>query len=161
MIPAWLIIIAVLACAVIAIYLAFRSIRRRELAEIKRFEAATPNTDDDFLIALGLSASSDDGRIALAIRSAIAELGQVPTTAIRANHRFFPDLEHLPFYDSIDFVGLILETETKTGVAINSDYNDRLYEKVVNGTVRDYVLAVLRCMQDTTSQPSTELENAK
>jgi hypothetical protein len=142
---------AVLVVASVAMYVAIRAIRRGEIVEIKRFELAEPTDERKFLAELGLTADSQQARDAMAIRSAIAELGEVPSTSIRAEHRFFPDLKHLPFYDSIDFLGLILETEKKTNFKIKQIHNDKLYDLIANGTVADYILAVIHTQQPTAS----------
>ena len=147
MATSWL-LLPILALAAAIIYFGFRAIRRRELAEIKRFEQSTPTEDLDFVTALGVSEGSSDARKVTAIRAGIAELGEVPPHSIRADHRFYPDLERLPFYDSIDFLGLILMVEEKLDVRLGDTDHEMLSKIVTEGTVMDFVLNVLRSHQD-------------
>src|SRR5262249_20239256 len=45
------------------------------------------------------------------VRRAIAGLGTVPAETIRADDTFSEDLVQLPFWDSLEWMGLILEIE--------------------------------------------------
>ena len=144
----WLLLLPVLALAAAIIYFGCRAVRRRELAEVKRFEHSTPTEDIEFVTGLGLSQDSPDAQKAIAIRAGIAELGEVPPHSIRADQRFYPDLERLPFYDSIDLLGLTLMVEEKINVRLGDTDEEGLSQIVTGGTVGDFVLSVLHCHHD-------------
>lgn len=125
----------------------FRRIRRAERAEIARFQRRPRLEDLRFLDEIEIDPSLPQAEIALGARRAFADLGSVPAESIKASDRFYPDLEKLPFYDSIDALGVILELETKVGVQICGDDAERLLNKIIHresATVGEVTLDVVR-----------------
>lgn len=93
--------------------------RKQEQAAIKELEAEAPTADAAFLDAIGVVPGTEDARTALAVREMVAKAGEVTATAIRAEHRFYPDLGALPFYDSPDAVEFVLGLEEILGRKIS------------------------------------------
>ena len=57
--------------------------------------------------------------IALAARRIIAEPGTVPAETIRPDDTFAHDLVQLPFWDSLEWMGLVLGIEGELGSRVN------------------------------------------
>ena len=88
---------------------------------------------------MGIDRSSKFAQIGTAARAKLAELGCVPPESIRASDRFFPDLQKLPFYDSIDFLEIVLTLEQELGIRIAKDDEAAILEGVTKGTVGEVV----------------------
>ncbi|AGA30152.1 hypothetical protein Sinac_6042 [Singulisphaera acidiphila DSM 18658] len=67
--------------------------------------------DGEFLMRCKIPDEPLKAQVALAARRAIAQLGTVPTETIRPDDRFAHDLVQLPFWDSLDWLGYIIEVE--------------------------------------------------
>ena len=103
---------------------------------------------DEFLDAMGIDRSSEFAKIALAARATLAELGCVPPDSITAADRFYPDLEKLPFYDSIDFLGVVLAVEDMLDICVSGDESAAIAESVAKGTVADVVQHAVRIYRE-------------
>lgn len=138
----------VLPAAVLGIAVGLWRLHRREDREIERFEQRPSMDRDEFLDAVGIDRSSEFTEIAMAARAKLAELGCVPPESIRASDRFFPDLQKLPFYDSIDYLEVVLTLEQELGIRIAEDDQSAIYEGVAKGTVGDVVDHAVRIYRD-------------
>jgi hypothetical protein len=67
--------------------------------------------DDDFLKGCEIPDEPLPIAVALAARRVIAELGTVPPETIRPDDSFAHHLVQLPFWDSLDWLGFILDVE--------------------------------------------------
>jgi acyl carrier protein len=140
---------------------AIRKIRRTERAEIGRFQQRTPLEDSEFLSEIGIDPTSPEAEVAVNARQAFADLGSVPAESLQASDRFYPDMEKLPFYDSIDSLGIILELEQKLDFGISEADAERLLSIVVrkeSATVGEAVMEVLQLWKRHQAQepPSSE-----
>jgi hypothetical protein len=138
---------AFMVLIVIGFVYSIRKIRRAERAEIGRFQQRTPLENDQFLSEIGVDPTSPEAVIAVSARQAFADLGSVPAESLRASDRFYPELKRLPFYDSIDSLGILLELEKKLDFDIYGDDAERLLGRVVrqeSATVGDAVIEVLQ-----------------
>jgi hypothetical protein len=121
-------------------------LRRKEKKAVQRFETFAPTPDAEFLEALQLSPSAPEAEIALAARRAFAKLGSVPPESLKPSHRFYPDLQKLPFYDSIDFLGIIFELEEQTHMKISKDDGEHILKNFghpESATIGETVLNVV------------------
>lgn len=116
---AW--IIAAVGGLLVCTFISFRLIRRRELREVSKFRSKAEHTDEAFISELGLTLGSEEAAAALALRRALAEFGQVPPESLKASTRFYPDLERLPFYDSLDTVEMGLAAEELLGIELSDE----------------------------------------
>ena len=123
-------------------------LHRREDREIDRFEHRPSTERDEFLDTMGIDRASEFAQIALAARAKLAELGCVPPESIRASDRFFPDLQKLPFYDSIDCLEIMLTLEQELDIRIVKEDQGALFESVTKGTVGDVVDHAVRIYRD-------------
>ena len=124
---------------VLGLALSLRRLRRQEDREIEKFEQRPRVERDEFLDTMGIDRSSKFAQIGTAARAKLAELGCVPPESIRASDRFFPDLQKLPFYDSIDFLEIVLTLEQELGIRIAKDDEAAILEGVTKGTVGEVV----------------------
>lgn len=108
-------ILTVLVFAVVAVGLIFLGIRRRRTtwSTVCRFRERDLTNDEEFLRACEIPDDPFKIAVALASRRAIAKLGDVPPETIRANDTFARDLIDLPFWDSLDWMGFLLEVESE------------------------------------------------
>ena len=83
--------------------------------------AHLPQDDDDFVRGRSLPTHPRSSAIALGVRAAIAELGKIDVAYIRASDRFDRDLVCLPFWGSLDTIGVVLALERNLGVTICDD----------------------------------------
>ncbi len=106
-------ILVAAALAVIAVGFIFLGIRQRRTtwSAACRWRERDLTNDEEFLRACEIP--DDPLRIALALaaRRAIAKLATVPPETIRATDTFARDLVELPFWDSLEWMGFILELE--------------------------------------------------
>ena len=114
-------IIAAVVGLLVGAFLSLRSIRRRELREVSKFRSKAEHTDEAFISELGLTIGSEEAAAALALRRALAEFGEVPPESLKASTRFHPDLERLPFYDSLDAVEMALAAEELLGIELSDE----------------------------------------
>jgi hypothetical protein len=74
--------------------------------------------DDRFLSACGLPEIESAHRIALAVRRSVARYGMVNAEFILATDRYPDELVQLSGWDSLDFLGWVLELERELGQPI-------------------------------------------
>jgi acyl carrier protein len=139
-------IICTIAAVGFAIYvrISMRRLRRCEEEEVERFNAAPRTADADFLRELGLEPGFPAAEIALFLRKMLAEAGDIPPDRLRPSMRFYPDLERLPYYDSPDLLELIFLLEEHFDAQIRDADADEILRPVIDGTVGEFILAVLR-----------------
>ncbi len=81
-----------------------------------------PQSDAVFLDECGLPADAESTSIALAVRRSVASYGAVTADCVRADHSYPGDLELLSGWDSLDFVGWVLELERELQVPVDGDW---------------------------------------
>jgi len=123
-------------------------LRRREDREIERFEQRPRVEGDEFLDAMGIDRSSEFTQVALAARAKLAELGCVPPESIRAADRFYPDLEKLPVYDSIDVLDVVFTLERELDIRVSRHDSATIAESLAKGTVADVVRHAVRIYRE-------------
>lgn len=75
-------------------------------------------SDAEFLAECDVPAKEFDQLVALAARREIASLATVPAETIRPEHLIQGDLGNLPFWDSLDWLGFVLEVERESGYEV-------------------------------------------
>lgn len=103
-----------------------RSLRRAERAEVQRFQWRRPTADETFLEQVGIDPASPQAAVAPTARRVFAELGSIPPQSVRGPDRFYPDFQRLPFYDSVDALGILLQLESQLSIKISRSAGDRL-----------------------------------
>jgi acyl carrier protein len=81
-------------------------------------DGRTRQPDEQFIIECGLPAEPDAGRIALAVRRAVANIGLVDPQYILATDEYPDQLGKLPLWDSMDWVAFVMELEGELGTTI-------------------------------------------
>jgi hypothetical protein len=84
------------------------------------------HSDAEFLADCGLPNEPDAQRAALAVRRSVAAYGAVPPNNIYASHSYPRELPALSGWDSLDFVGWILELEEELGIPVNEAWFKKL-----------------------------------
>ncbi|MFQ5730496.1 MAG: hypothetical protein ACE5KM_00940 [Planctomycetaceae bacterium] len=137
----WLFVLLATLPVLLVAWMAMRTwVRRRELREVRRFESFPRTGDEEFLAALGIDRDSEDGEFALRLRDGLAMLGSVPGDSLRASHRFYPDLERLPYYDSPDYLALILLVEDRLEMPVpEGDHERELLHAAMKGSVGEFI----------------------
>jgi hypothetical protein len=108
-------VLAILVGAATSFVLSLRRHRRAtELAASLWRERPTMG-DGEFVKACEIPGEPLMVEVALAARRVIAELGTVPAETIRPDDSFAQDLVHLPYWDSLDWLGLVLGIERELG----------------------------------------------
>jgi hypothetical protein len=74
-----------------------------------------PQSDEQFLAECHLPADPEADRVALAVRRAVANMGSIDPTFIRADDVYPDQLAMLPFWDSIDMMAYLWELEEQLG----------------------------------------------
>jgi acyl carrier protein len=122
---------------------AFKSSAQR-LAEYK--DTHSPQDDGDFVQACNLPAHPQSSAIALGVRDAVVELGEIDAPYIRASDRFDQELTHFAFWGSLDTIAVVLEFEKHLGVRISDDdaQHIRNPEMAKGVTVADFVADVFK-----------------
>jgi hypothetical protein len=77
--------------------------------------------DSDFISGCCPPEEADAGRVAIAVRRAIAKLGQVGPEFIRHDDSYPAQLGKLPMWDSIEWLAFFVELEDRLGVRISGD----------------------------------------
>jgi len=142
--PGWIVLIVAVLGLGVFMPLSLRWLRRRELAEVERFKAAERTPEFDFLRELGLECGTNAAQIALFLRETLAEAGEIPPDSLQPSMRFYPDLEKLPYYDSPDLLELIFLLEKHFDAQIRDGDAEQILKPVIDGTVGEFTLAVLR-----------------
>lgn len=98
-----------------------------------------PESDEDFVHGCALSV--EDVYVAIGVRRVIARLGDVEPAYIHHNDCFDGDIDLLPFWDSLDSLGIVMEIEEEFGVKLNDDAAQRIRNpEMVRGLrVKDFV----------------------
>jgi hypothetical protein len=109
-------------------------------------------SDAEFLADCALPNDPNAERAALAVRRSVAIYGAVPPVHIYANHSYPGELESLSGWDSIDFVGWILELERELGVDVDAKWFEKL---PATFSVRDLAQIVYAQLGPTTKPNPT------
>ena len=149
------ILLATLPVLIIAWVVMRAMVRRRQIREIARFHESPRVSDADFLEVLGIDGDADDAGVALWLRDAVAALGSVPGDSLHPSQQFYPDLEQLPFYDSPDFLELIVLIEDGLNVQVPEEDEQELLHAAQKGSVGEFIGAVLEWRRRQT-QPALQ-----
>ena len=109
-------IVLVVSVALLVIWLLMHEKATRLAA--CRWRGRPPMDDDVFLKACEIPDEPLRIGVALAARRTIAELGTVPPETISPSDTFAHDLVELPFWDSLDWMGFILDIERRVDVKL-------------------------------------------
>lgn len=134
-----------------------RSLRRAERAEVERFQWRRPTADATFLEQVGIDPASPQAAVALTARRVFAELGSIPPQSVRGPDRFYPDFQRLPFYDSVDALGILLELGSQLSIKISRSASDPLMTLITareSVTVAEAVREVVRIWNARDETPS-------
>lgn len=122
---------------------------RRKAARFRKKHL--PQSDEQFVLGCGLAPGSIEATRALAIRGAIGTCGSIGPEFIHHDHRGPEDLATLDFWDSIDYLGFILEVERELGVRVPSkpgpeedEFRERYYSTWV---VSELIQRLLRLIE--------------
>jgi hypothetical protein len=138
------------ACTLASLGLSFWNIRRKESREIARFEERPKVGADAFLGELEIIGSSPLAEKVLAVRTRLAQLGGVPPDSLRPSDRISGELRHLPFFDSLDYLGFVFILEEEMGVRIPDDKLLALSARKDSPTaIRDLIVVAI----ETSEQP--------
>ncbi len=77
--------------------------------------------------------------------------GGTDESFINSHDKFFPDLAHLPFWDSLDAMGIILELEQEFEIEITEEEAETMLNPEIEwrtATVADAVVSWGRCIND-------------
>jgi acyl carrier protein len=108
-------VLAILVGAAISFVLSLRKQRRATELAASRWRERPTMDDGEFL---GECEIPDDPlmvEVTLAARRVIAELGTVPAETILPDDSFVSDLVQLPYWDSLEWMGLVLGIERELG----------------------------------------------
>jgi acyl carrier protein len=84
-------------------------------------------SDEEFVSDLGLPLHSPEARVALAIRSTIADLADMPDRSLYAHHTFVENVRGRGMFDdSLDTVEFIMTLEEKLGMRIPTPIAEKL-----------------------------------
>jgi hypothetical protein len=110
-------ILAALFVISTTVWTVLRLVRHRKATRLAacRWRDRPPMDDDDFLKGCEIPDEPLRIEVALAARRVIAELGTVPPETIRPDDSFARELVQLPFWDSLDWLDLVLLIEEKLG----------------------------------------------
>ncbi len=103
--------LALLVGAATTFVLSLRKHRTTTELAARRWHERPTMDDGEFVKACEIPDEPLRVEIALAARRAIAELGTVPAETIRPDDSFAHDLVQLPYWDSLEWMGLVLGIE--------------------------------------------------
>jgi acyl carrier protein len=104
------------------IFRLFRRVFRSAEQKVAFFcKDRAPQSDEQFLTECGLPSEPEADRVALAVRRAMAKLGSIDPTFIRADDVYPDQLAMLPFWDSVDMMGYIWELEEQLGTRFTQE----------------------------------------
>jgi hypothetical protein len=112
--------------------MAFRWLRRfcptpeQQVAEFCKHR--NRESDSEFVSNCCPAAQADAARVAIAVRRAIARLGQVHPEFIRHDDNYPAQLGKLPMWDSIEWLQFFLELEDELGVRISDGQMRSFFE---------------------------------
>lgn len=108
-----------------------------------------PQTDPAYVAALGMADDTQASEVALAVRRAVAKIGDVDPLYVYADDGM-QELSLLPVWDSMDWVALIMELEDQIDIRISDNDAEKLtpvrYEDEFS--VPDFTHRVLRFLRD-------------
>src|SRR3712207_6235089 len=110
-------VVAIASLVVLALVMAeLFLLHRRNLRDAaERWGRRAPLIDDDFLRQCEVPDEPFAIVAALSARRAVAALATVPPETIRPDDLFKRDLGKLPYWDSLDWLGFVLEVEKQSG----------------------------------------------
>ncbi len=112
-------VLVVLIGAVTTFVLSLRNHSKATRLAACRWRERPTMGDGEFIQACEIPDEPLRAEIALAARRVIAELGTVPAETIRPDDSFAHDLVHLPYWDSLEWMGLVLGIEGELGGRVN------------------------------------------
>lgn len=118
---------------------------------VAEFKATrSPQDSEEFVRACSLPTSPASSALAIGVRAAIAELGEVDSTYIRADDGFDDDLIKLPFWGSLDGLAIILTLQDHLGIRISDEEAQRIRnpESSSGMTVADFVTDIFDVLGD-------------
>ena len=122
---------------------------RTTRAKVDRFRRGRERQSDaDFLVECELPEDPDASRVALAVRHAVGAIGLVDSQYVRADDRYPDELAVLPLWDSMDWVGFIMEIEEELGIDL-CDADAQAITSPRGFSVRRCVHAVLAVVERT------------
>jgi hypothetical protein len=107
-----------IAIAVAAADVWYRRHVRAALEASDRWRTGPTMGDGEFLMRCEVPDEPFAAAVALAARRVIADLGSVPPETIRPEDSFARDLVALPFWDSLDWFGFLLDVERACGPGV-------------------------------------------
>jgi acyl carrier protein len=114
-----------------------------------------PQSDEAFVASCNLPPTAYARKVALAVRNSVASYGMVDTQFIRADDSYPKELSLLSGWDSIDFVGWILELERELGMIVPDKTWDPITHFGMQFSVRDLIQAILD--QGELKQPNRQV----
>lgn len=118
----------------------FKSKRQR----VQEFsDSKPPESDEEFVSGCGVSSAT--AHIAIGVRRVIARLGSVEPAFICHDDLFEGRIDRLPFWDSLDTIGIVMELEEEFGVKIDDAKAQRIRHPELTRklTVKDFVSDVV------------------
>lgn len=104
-------VLAILVGAALSFVLSLRKHRRATELAATRWRERPTMGDGEFVKACEVPDDPLRIEVALAARRVIAELGTVPAETIRPDDSFAHDLVQLPYWDSLEWIGLVIGIE--------------------------------------------------
>jgi hypothetical protein len=104
-------VLAILVGAATTFVLSLRKHRRTTELAASRWRERPTMGDGDFVKGCEIPDDPLTVEVALAARRVIADLGTVPTETIKPDDSFGHDLVQLPYWDSLEWVGLVIGIE--------------------------------------------------
>ena len=109
--------LALLGLVGLVLFLSISLHRRKLSAAAAEWGRRPPMSEGAFLKECQVPDEPFATRAALAARAAIASLATVPSDAIYPADTFI-ELQRLPFWDSLDWLGFVLEVEKQSGAEL-------------------------------------------
>lgn len=107
----------------------------------------TCEQDEKFISDCDLPETELAKRVAIAVRRSVANYGMVESEFVYASDKYPDELIELSGWDSIDFVGWLLELEKELGVLVPSQAFDSMFDGLrLKFSVKDLSEAVYRFM---------------
>jgi acyl carrier protein len=106
-------------------------IEAREAKQSSRYAdnyAHCRETPEQFISACRAKGAQCPKEIILGIRRVIARLGKIDDSFINSGDTFDCDLIHLPFWDSLDAIAIVMELE----VEFQTEINDKALSEMLN-----------------------------
>ena len=110
--------VAAMAAGLVVAELLFRIPRRRARERAATWAARPFLADEQFLARCEVPDDPFAIVAALSARRAVAALATVPPATIHPDDSFSQDLSKLPYWDSLDWLGFVLEVEKQSGYSL-------------------------------------------